>query len=97
MSALGHKRTCAVQRGMSALPSKADTHHRAVLFSIACAAPPWDRETLLSLVRDKLSNLIQRQRSLADSAGDSCQQGMMRRRLDAVKARIYGMICASTE
>ena len=24
MSALGHKRTCAVQKGMSALPSKAD-------------------------------------------------------------------------
>jgi hypothetical protein len=82
MSALGHKRTFAVHQPMSALPPIA-TSITVRSFSrllLLPPAPPWDREALLSLVRDKLFNLIQPQRSLAASAGDSCQQAMMRRR-----------------
>ena len=40
MSALGHKRTCAVQKGMSALPPKADMRGEHVLHGIGISTPP---------------------------------------------------------
>ena len=44
MSALGQKRTCAVHKPMSALPSKADIRHRAFRTFSASA----NRETFVT-------------------------------------------------
>ena len=41
MSALGHKRTCAVQKGMSALPPKADIRRYRIFAKSPCRPRPF--------------------------------------------------------